>query len=263
MQIKSFAKINIFLEILEKKDNFHILYSLFSKINIFDIITVKPSSKLEITYSKTLNGDIILKAVQVLQKHFPNINTNFSFFIEKNIPIGSGLGGGSSNAAEVMKFLLSQNNINIDGRYKFEIAEQIGADVPFFMMNQNNAILHGIGKELTATPFHVPQLWCVLYFPEISFSTKEIFSKVMLPFTQFNPVLTWKDALFRANDLEDPANLANNNIVNEIFKKLFHKNAIKIAMSGSGSACFALFENENDAKNCAKSVENSILTMLL
>lgn len=253
--VESYAKINIFLEITDKKEAHHILHSLFCRIGICDTITITPSQQFRVSYSINIENDIITKTVNVLKKYFPNINTNFHFDVLKNIPLQAGLGGGSSNAGCAMKFLLLHNNVEIPNDKMFAIGEEIGADVPFFLQN-SPAILHGIGKELYSVNFKIPKMWCVIYLPDFGLSTKEIFLNAKGSFCKFRAVTSFEEALLRQNALQMPANIVSGGKISPILTQLFHKKAIKTAMSGSGSVCFSLFTEENHANDCALVIQS-------
>ena len=247
--IKSYAKVNIFLEIVGKLDGFHKLHSLFVKIDLFDEIFVKKSEKFKSTYSGAkIESDILIKTEKVLRKHFEKINTDFEFDVHKKIPIGGGLGGASSNAAEVVKFLLEVNDIVVTHEKLLEIGGEIGADVPFFLCN-DAMILCGVGKELTKPVFEIPKLWFVLHIPKFACITKEIFAKIKPPYSRYEEVLSFADCLKRCNDMQNVADEISCGLIAQSLKKLHNDNALKVAMSGSGSVCFAVFDGEKHIKN--------------
>lgn len=260
--IRSFAKINIFLEITGKSGNFHKLHSLLCRVNLCDEITITPSKTLEITYSTPIQGDIILKTVNILTKYFSNLNTSFHFQICKNIPMQAGLGGGSSNGAEAMKFLLKANNISLKTSKMLEIGEKIGADVPFFLQAKP-AILNGIGAELFSVNFKIPPLWCVLVMPNFGISTSDAFAKFSQNFTKFRAITSFEDAIMRENALQVSANLIRNGKINAVLNQIFHSKAFATKMSGSGSCCFVLFKAKSDAKKHQQSLKNQGFTAFL
>jgi 4-diphosphocytidyl-2-C-methyl-D-erythritol kinase len=256
--LESFAKINIFLEITGKQNGLHTLHSLFVKINLADNITIIPSHNLTVTYkNKQIDGDIITKAMGVLKKRFPQINTNFTIDVVKNIPIGAGLGGGSSNAGTIINFIIEQNSIIITNKELGQIAMEVGSDVPFFLHN-HPMILRGTGAELTKPLFKIPQLHCVIAHPEKHLLTKNVFGEIAPPHSRFRAVLNFEDALSRINEMQTAANLLTNGGINTTLNTLFHPRALVVRMSGSGSACFALFKNEADAKECFAKAKNVV-----
>ena len=256
MVVKSFAKINIFLEITGKENGLHNLHSLFAKINLFDEISISASSFFEVLYNNhKIKNDIITKTVGILQNHLPQINANFQFNVKKNIPIGAGLGGASSNAAEVLKFLISQNNIEVSTEALLQIGKEIGADVPFFLF-KGWQILNGSSTELTPFLFNVSQLFAVIAFPKCELLTKDVFAKISPPHTPHTPISSFQEAISRKNDMQNSANEITNGLILKTLGKISHANAISTKMSGSGCACFSLFENEQFARECYNSNKN-------
>lgn len=250
MILKSFAKINIFLEITGKENGLHNLHSLFARINLFDEISVSKSNSFEVLYNnKTIENDIITKTVNTLRNHFPQINANFQFNVTKNIPIGAGLGGASSNAAEVLKFLIAQNNIAVSREDLLHIGKEIGADVPFFL-SQGWQVLNGSSTELSPFLFNVSQLFAVVAFPKCELLTKDVFAKISPPYSPYASISSLQNAILRKNDMQNAANEITNGLIVKTLGKISNENAISTKMSGSGCACFSLFENEQFAKRC-------------
>ncbi len=257
MKLKSPAKINIFLEITGKDGNFHKLHSLFVRINLFDEIAVKSSNQLLISYNnQCIEGDIIQKTVNLFQNYFPNANINFAFDITKNIPIGAGLGGASSNAAEILKFLILENNIKVGAEKLLPIGREIGADVPFFLCN-GTQILNGTSLELSPISFAIPKLWCVIAFPKWKLLTKNVFAKLSHQYTQFKHINSFDEAILRKNDMQKAADEITSGLISSTLRKISHKNAIATKMSGSGCACFSLFTEKSSATECYNLAENN------
>jgi 4-diphosphocytidyl-2-C-methyl-D-erythritol kinase len=254
-EFDSFAKINIFLEITEKPTDLHKLHSLFCKIDLADKITIKPFSQLEITYNnQTITNDILLKTITALRKHFPKINTNFSININKNIPIGAGLGGASSNAATIIKFLLKENSIKIPHMELLKIGKEVGSDVPFFLCN-SPMILHGTGTELSKPNFSIPQIYCVISYPNFILLTKDVFARISPQYTKFKAVINFEDAILRNNEMQPTANLITGGLINKTLTHLFHTKALVTKMSGSGVSCFSLFHKKEEAVQCFNTLQ--------
>ena len=136
--IKSPAKVNLGLKILNKRpDNFHNILSIFIELDLYDILDFIPSKCFSIVskgYYKVPTGksNLIFKAVEIFSQQF-GINVDYKIIINKNIPIGSGLGGGSSNAAKTLVALNQIFNCNISEEKLCKIGSNIGSDVPFFL----------------------------------------------------------------------------------------------------------------------------------
>jgi 4-diphosphocytidyl-2-C-methyl-D-erythritol kinase len=261
IDILSPAKINLSLKVMGKRsDGYHNLEMTLSQISIYDSIKIIKRKDKKIIVKSTPFGpqgeeNLAFKAA----KYFfykTKLEGGVSIEIKKTIPIGSGLGGGSSNAAHVIIGLgkLFENQIK---PYDFnEIAYKLGADVPFFLTSQTS-FLQEIGNVLTPTPLKSP-LYLVVISPDFSFSTKEIFSEFdkhsnNLELTQNHAndnnlknlkVLpcSAKDSYFFRNDLQDVASLINKKI-GDLISLLIKHGALKALMTGSGSSVYGIFEN--------------------
>lgn len=157
LSFKSYAKINIFLKIVGHKDNYHEIKSRFIKYdNLFDkfdfIKKDKPKEKFELLgeFNCEMQKNTIYKAYKYLKKYtksekIDNFFTHYSLHVEKNIPFGSGLGGGSSNAAVMLLVLNKELKLNIPFNILLEIGKQIGSDVNFFLHDVRFANVSGRG----------------------------------------------------------------------------------------------------------------------
>lgn len=262
---KSPCKINLFLDIKSKReDGYHLIESLFHTIDLFDIIKIEENKELKISTSGKykLNDNEEDNIVAKIFYHFKNeigLKKNYKINIEKNIPTGAGLGGGSSNAATMIKFFLEELNIKPDSRL-IEYFSKFGADIPFFIRGGLSWV-SGIGEKIYSFDFTLPYK-IILIFPNINVSTKLAYSK----FTEndFNK----SDIFYIKNLLEDFA--VKNNEINfeDLYShtyNIFEKNVFniepkikgykekaeneikrKICMSGSGSSLFALYDKDEN-----------------
>jgi 4-diphosphocytidyl-2-C-methyl-D-erythritol kinase len=184
---KSFAKINLYLKVTGKRvDGYHFLDSLMVLIDIFDLIKIESSSRLELVIKgvncKSLQQDwqnnIIIKAVNLLASYhnfFPKVKIT----LQKNIPIAAGLGGGSSNAACVMLMINDFYQLDLKPKQLFDFGLQIGADVPFFLnalINQKPVLVSGIGNILINYDKKLPDWHLLIINPNIPLSTQKIFT---------------------------------------------------------------------------------------
>ena len=188
-KLKSFAKINLGLEIVGKReDGYHNLKTIFQTINLFDTIEIKENKSGKIS----LNGDdhsvewnkknTIFKAFDAIYRAH-NIHKGFDIFVKKKIPPGSGLGGGSSNAAVTLLFLNEYFNLKLNFNELIKISQKIGADVPFFLLG-GTVLGEGIGEKITLMDDLNEQL-IGLVIPEIKVSTATIFSHFITHFILF------------------------------------------------------------------------------
>ena len=174
-KIKCYAKINLFLHITGKTQNgFHLLDSMvmFAK-NLYDELHITRADKNEITvdgkWAKYLRGQNIL--AKTLEKFAPIAkDSNFKIKLIKNIPIGAGLGGGSSNAAELIKFIMQHFKCKISN----EKLAEIGADVPMFL-HRKALYFTGIGEKVHPIK-KMPQIYSLIVYPNTVISTHEIFN---------------------------------------------------------------------------------------
>ena len=178
LHFKSPAKINLYLKILDKRlDGFHNLESAFQLIDLYDDIEIinLDSGEIQIRCEPPLietKDNIIFKAVNILKKDY-KIDKGIQINLKKNIPIGAGLGGGSSNAATVLLGLNKIWSLNITHQELLDRGKDLGADVPFFI-NGENAFVSGIGDQLELKKSE--RLKYVLLYPNINISTKEMFA---------------------------------------------------------------------------------------
>jgi 4-diphosphocytidyl-2-C-methyl-D-erythritol kinase len=269
---KSPAKINLFLKVLNTRDDgFHDLSSLMILINIFDEIFVEKSDKffLEISgeFANLVNikDNLFITILDYFQQHFA-ISNNLKIKLIKNIPVGAGLGGGSSNACQFMIILNKIFNLNLSKSQLQKISFNFGCDIAFFFENSPQIIAKK-GDELIKYPQEISQLLGILIYPQINLSTKEVFNKFDLEKKIFDQNQNLNNSIFSnnstidllenqisnlsidqilelPNDLENPAfKIAP--IIGEI-KNNLNLNGAKISkMSGSGSSVFGIFDNQN------------------
>ena len=253
------AKINLFLEVLSKrKDNYHELNSLICFCDVGDLIEVKRDNVLKIEvlgpFSKnlSLNENIIIKTHRIISRYFDIGNFNIKLF--KNLPISSGIGGGSSNAATFFKIIEKKLNLDIAASIKKKILLEIGADVPVCYY-QKFSIISGIGDKIKFLP-PIEKNFILLINPLVEVSTKDIFSELNV-FSEKKTNLdeiNKKDTLLKKiiesrNDLEKIAKLKYpviSDVLNTLSKDL---NALLVRMSGSGATCFGIFNSQLDLDN--------------
>lgn len=179
--LESPAKVNIGLWIEGKReDGYHNIFSFFHTVDFYDRIKISPSAFLKVKCSlpeKDLQEEknIVYKAV-VLFEEATGIEQNWDIFIEKNIPVGAGLGGGSSNAASVLKFLNQYHNHPLSEKEILDLAVKIGADVPFFLKG-GFALAEGIGEKLTFFDENLSEDIFIVY-PNVKSNTGKVYSKV-------------------------------------------------------------------------------------
>lgn len=259
MNVKAFAKINLGLRVLRKReDGFHDIETIFHRINLFDELTILPSSH---TLSISCNDQTIptdeknfcYEAVELLRTEIGTAQ-GASIQLKKNIPVGAGLGGGSSDAAAVLKALPLLWNVHVDPSTLGALALQIGSDVPFFLHNRS-AYAEGRGERLIFLKLSIPY-WIVLVSPNTCISTAWAYRELSTrkKFEVHAEMLydgaTCKVAgiaTLMTNDFEDVVFAAHPEIA-ELKRKLRLSGAAYALMTGSGSSIYGLFENESSAR---------------
>lgn len=258
--IPSPAKINLSLWIKGKrKDGYHELITVMHTINLYDVLHFLPSDKLElhIEGNQALplgSSNLIIKACKLF-KEKTGINPKVKIKLEKNIPVGAGLGGGSSNAANTLKALNTLYGNPLSEKELFELAEHLGSDVPFFIKG-GLAIAWGRGEKLK---FYSPANFeILLVYPLFSCSTAEVYQK--LP--PIERKISLEDAeklvvspLINGNweqlkeNIENDLEKSESNCVKqvlEIKKELESLGVEKSLMSGSGSSVFSIITQKID-----------------
>ncbi len=176
------AKINLFLHITGRRaDGYHTLQSVFQLLDFYDTIQLKPTKTGEIKRINEIEGvpasqDICTLAVSALQQ-FTGCTLGVEYSVEKRIPIGGGLGGGSSDAATVLLALNHLWQLNLSRAELMQIGLTLGADVPVFIFGQN-AWAEGVGEQLTA--IQLKPSYYVVVTPPVHVSTAQVFANSRL-----------------------------------------------------------------------------------
>tara|TARA_B100001769_G_scaffold274756_1_gene274029 strand:+ start:318 stop:1151 length:834 start_codon:yes stop_codon:yes gene_type:complete len=264
LKLKSFAKINLFLEVIGKyENNFHIISSVVSRINLYDEISIRKNKELTISFKGQFgplveNNNINLLFETLIQEKLID-DPGFIIEIDKNIPVGSGLGGGSSNVATILNFL--EENEYIKKEKKILISRKIGSDIEFFF-KENPALISGKG-EVESRFKILSDEFVLLIYPQKMLSTKDVYSqsKIIDKKSIFN-INGRKQLMFdevmsnTSNSLEESAMKICKEIL-EIKNILVSDNECKYArMTGSGSCYFGIYKSEKDAKNAEKDLLN-------
>ena len=244
--MKSFAKINVFLKVVGTRGNYHEILSRFVLCEqLFDEIYFKKSNSFAIECdNKEIKENIIQKAINELKRAgFSNELDEFfssqKIIINKQIPIGAGLGGGSSNAATFLLMVNDELNLNIKRENLMQIASKIGADVTFFVSGYRAANVSGIGEIIEEFDDEVPNL--NIFTPNVFCSTPMVYQEFRSNFLQYIDV----NAAKKMQNLKSKELLEiyKNEELNDLFApcfKLYPKmNEFRDKfLSGSGSSVF-------------------------
>ncbi|MDD5688460.1 MAG: 4-(cytidine 5'-diphospho)-2-C-methyl-D-erythritol kinase [Elusimicrobia bacterium] len=241
VKLKANAKVNLFLDVLNKrKDGYHNIKTIFQEISLSDDIfirEIKKGIKIFCSNPKIPTGkkNLVYKAADLLKKYF-NIKKGLEIKIKKRIPIGAGLGGGSSDAAAVLKGLNKLWNLKISKNIIIKMAKQIGADVPFFIEG-GRCLATGIGDKLKKIP--VKDEFYVIVKPNFEISTKFVYSRLKV-LTKSKKKYSINGHYNRLEDVVIPLYPE----IKRIKDKLVFYGADYSLMSGSGSCVFGIVKNK-------------------
>ena len=258
--IKSYAKINLFLYVVNKLDTgFHELNSVLSRIDLYDEIRIKDDSLFSISYNGPFgdqvgSDDNVSKLFNYLIDKNYLKQKSFAIHVVKNIPVGSGLGGGSSNVAEIIKYLIRSDLL--DNLISTEIARDLGSDIEFFI-GEGSALISGKGNVDRRLKINSDKHFLIV-FPNIQNSTKEIFNKHSNlsgeKFSYNNDINL--DGILKgtSNELEKTALVANQEMT-KVREYLDNDINCKYErMTGSGSAYFAVYEDKQKAEEAIQRI---------
>ena len=244
---RSPAKINLFLKIVDKRsDGYHDIQSIFQLIDLHDEISINLRKDRQINLNsnkkKIIKDNLIFTAIKKFLEYTKFKRIGMDIFLNKNIPIGSGLGGGSSNAAIILLAMNKIYNSNLRASQLKTIANSIGSDVTFFL-HGTNAWVEGTGNVIT--PIYLKPAWFILIHGKHKVSTSNIFSRYRINGHSKN--FSYDDYLNNntRNDLED--------VVFELYPSIYqsYKNLSKYGnarMSGSGGTVFLPLSSYNEAR---------------
>ena len=261
-KLKSWAKINLSLKVIKRLPNkYHKIESLITFVQFSDEIKIKniDETKHKISFLGKFSKGIgkkntVIKLLNLLDEKKLIKNKKFEIKVTKNIPQKSGLGGGSMNAASILKYLMKKKIVNISSKKVKELANKVGADV-FLGLEKKNSILFKSGK--TARLNNKLNFYVLIVKPKFGCSTKNIFSGVR----KFSKPTYFKvnKSFFKTNNLIN----SNNDLENIVFKK--HSkiknlkfflsnlpNVVFVRMTGTGSAVVAYFKSKKTVKNAEK-----------
>ena len=261
---KSFAKINLGLEILNKRnDGFHSIKTIMTKISLFDEIDIRKSSKNSVIQDGIdEENNLVTKILNFMQDKY--FDEKLEINIRKNIPYSSGLGGGSSNSASVIKGLNQFLKLNLDSKEMFDIALKFGSDIPFFL-SSSSAMVQGRGEVIRF--IEKPNInYLLLICPNINLENKT--RKVFNNLKNFTNGQTQENLLNKIksnikineslfNGLEKSAFLVFDEL-SEIKDILSELSLPNISMSGAGPSFFSIIDNENQGMNYLEKVKRNI-----
>ncbi|RJQ76227.1 MAG: 4-(cytidine 5'-diphospho)-2-C-methyl-D-erythritol kinase [Desulfobacteraceae bacterium] len=265
------AKINLFLHVLGRRDDgYHELCSLMCGVSLYDHLVLKPGTRNEMVCSHPGlpcdSSNLAFKALLAFNRDLRAAAAvtprPISIHLTKHIPIGAGLGGGSSDAAAVLKGLNRFYGGPFDHDRLHALAVRLGADVPFFI-DQRPALAEGIGERLT--PYSgLPALWTVLVYPGFGLSTAAVFKNLNLALTKSKKKL--RKLPFKNGNFSAPQHLRNDleagvgerlPVIQKIKEELVALGAIGSLMTGSGSVVYGLFPDAAGANKAKEALDGA------
>jgi 4-diphosphocytidyl-2-C-methyl-D-erythritol kinase len=248
----SYAKINLGLNVLERlPTGYHRIETGLCFVDWRDRFEIQPadSMKLELTDDEipTDQRNLITQAVRVLEQYV-GLNDAYHIKVEKRIPAGAGLGGGSSNAALTLRMINKMEELGLHDNELIDLSRDLGADVPFFIKGKTG-IGSGVGHEIEQVDIQ-PDGWIVCCFPNVPSSTSEAYQycepnpQPDFPIKRVvneEPIDEWRYTLF--NDLEQSV-FQRIHVSGNLKDQFYEFGATYASMTGSGSAVYGIFEQE-------------------
>ena len=258
MKKKSYAKINLILDVIEKRqDGYHNIDGIMQMIDLYDEVEVKISDKFEITSnSKDIPLDeknLVYKVYKALKEKY-KFNERFSILIEKNIPVSAGIAGGSTNSAVVIEMMDEILGLNMSWDDKKQIGKSVGADIPYLLVGKT-ARTRGIGDELEILD-SLPTTDILIVNNGVEIATPYVYSNIVPSgnsdrIDKLINVYKNKnyDEFFKGlYNVMEKVSISYCPEIQNIKDKMYEFNCIKSLMSGSGPTVFGIFNDDKDIK---------------
>ncbi|BBK75389.1 4-(cytidine 5'-diphospho)-2-C-methyl-D-erythritol kinase [Clostridium butyricum] len=263
MKIKAYAKINIALDVVGKReDGYHLLKMIMQTVDLYDVIEItKIDSDIKLICNKPYvpidERNLAYKAAKLFKETY-NIEDGVSINLIKNIPVSAGMAGGSTDAAGVLKLMNRIFNINASDEELRALGLKLGADVPY-CINGGTALCEGIGEKITQLkPFNDKIV--VIVKPPFGVSTKEVYKDFDLSKVIFHPrtediirAMENDDIHFVSNNMKnllENVTLRKHRVILNIKESMRSYDALGTMMSGSGPTVFAFFDDMLKAQIC-------------
>ncbi|MBN1054140.1 MULTISPECIES: 4-(cytidine 5'-diphospho)-2-C-methyl-D-erythritol kinase [Clostridium] len=276
MNIKAYAKINISLDVIGKReDGYHLLKMIMQNIDLYDIVQVEkiPNGiklKCNKPYVPTDERNLAYKAAKLFKETY-DIKSGIYINIEKNIPVSAGLAGGSTDAAAVLKIMNKMFNINVPQSELMDLGLKLGADVPYCICG-GTALCEGIGEKVTKLkPFRDKIL--VVVKPPFGVSTKEVYKAFDLSKVIFHPKTNELISNIEKNNIDFIANNMKNllenvtlgryKIISTIKEEINTCGALGSMMSGSGPTVFGFFDDILKAQKCYEKMKEKYVDVFI
>lgn len=270
IDISAYAKINLYLDITGRRsDGYHLLETIMQTVSLCDEISISLCKSGEIVlYADndfsddvpTDNRNIAYKAARAFYRIIPELFSGVEIHLKKHIPSQAGLGGGSADAAAVLRGLYTLHDKPFDEKKLFDAALSLGADVPFCLAG-GAAVCHGIGEIITPITPMPQDISIVIAKGSEGISTGKAFSEI----DRLGFAVEQTEHLLEMYDKQDYKRLCFNrfeqvtNIKETAFirEKMLENGAETACLSGSGSAVFGLFRDRDNAEKCAEELRKN------
>ena len=269
MKVKAFAKINLCLDVLRRKDNgYHEVEMVMTNVDIADVLEIKELEEKKILL-KSDNKDLamdetnlIYKAIVLLQKEAGK-DFGIELSLEKNIPMEAGMAGGSADAAATLKAVNELFKLNISKDRLLELGASLGADIPFCIMG-GTALASGVGEKLKSLK-PLPKMKILIAKPNTGLSTKKVYESLDIENLNksgfrhrdvkemVSVIESDKDEKIKIKEIADSLNnilelpsIKLLPFIEDIKKTMMDNNCLGCLMSGSGTAVFGIFDSDED-----------------
>lgn len=268
IKLDAYGKINLSLDVLFKReDGYHEINTIMQQIDLKDVLILKETEKgiiIESNHPKVpLDSTNLVYKVWKLLKERYKVDRGVHVTIEKNIPVASGLAGGSTNAAAVFKGLNELWELNLSQEELLELGVEIGADIPFCILG-GTAQAEGIGEKLKRISSFSDKL-VLLANPDICVSTPKVYEELQIEKITKHPNTEELIKSIERDDLKylgdnmvnvlEEVTLKKHTIIKEIKVEMLKCGAIGSLMSGSGPTVFGLFDDEEALYDCKRKLE--------
>lgn len=259
------AKVNLFLDVLNKRaDGYHDLGTVFQTLDMGDFLSAENISSGEITLSYNVSQDypvekdLVFRAAKLLQEE-TGVSFGASLYLEKLMPLGAGLGGGSADAAAALRLLNRIWETNLSSEELEKLGAKLGADVPFLVQG-GTAFAEGIGEMLTPTSVEFPKAVLVAT-PHCAVPTKDAYAGVVPSGeNRWNAFKSsWNGTLsFEFYNKFEESVFPKYPMIQDLKNKLENLGAFKTLMSGSGASVFALFDSKTLAETALEKLGSTV-----
>lgn len=269
MKVKAFAKINLCLDVLRRKENgYHEVEMVMTNVDIFDVLEIKELEEKKIllkSYNTDLAMDesnLIYKAIALLQNETGK-DFGVEVLLEKNIPMEAGMAGGSADAAATLKAVNELFTLGVSDERLLELGASLGADIPFCIMG-GTVLASGIGEKLRRLS-PLPKMKLLIVKPKAGLSTKKVYESLDIDglnkagfihkdVGEMVSVIESDEAdktkiekiAGRLNNILEVPSIRLLPLIADIKQKMLDNNCLGALMSGSGTAIFGIYENDED-----------------